>query len=230
MRVSGGGVKVPKNRKDKNALFNAQLNKGDGGVIIIGSGYLRLPLSEHSCKVHCDQAHYGPVSGGGAEVGFNCCQVVVGSIWLVVGGVFYRVSGGVTDGRQDKVWGVHWFLGKLDEPMLGSADKMEQGGTRAGTQHAQDGRLSCTGTVQSEPEISGREEGDLDRVTKHQGEEGGGTVGGSPRLAAREHRRWSVSGDETNAGDSHALRGGVFCMVNTHGDHTSGGGCSGLEG
>ena len=98
-----------------------------------------------------------------------------------------RISGGATDVRRGKVWGVHGVLGKPGEPNLESADRMERGGTRAGTQRTQAGRLLDTGTVQSEPERSGREEGDWDRVTKHQIGEGGETGGGALRLAAREH-------------------------------------------
>ena len=39
----------------------------DGRGKIIGGGYLRLPLPEHSSIVYCNQAHYRPVSGGEAE-------------------------------------------------------------------------------------------------------------------------------------------------------------------
>ena len=41
----------------------------NGGCGITGGGYLRLPSLEHSHIVYCNQAHYGPVSGGGAEAG-----------------------------------------------------------------------------------------------------------------------------------------------------------------
>ena len=77
-------------------------------------------------------------------------------------------------------------LGKPGEPTLGCSNRLEQGGMRAGTQHVQAMRFSDTGTEQLEPERSGREEGDSDRVTKHKVREGGGTGGGAPRLAARE--------------------------------------------
>ena len=46
----------------------------DGGGGIAGGGYLRIPSPEHSRKVHCNQAHYGPVSGGGTEYGVNGVQ------------------------------------------------------------------------------------------------------------------------------------------------------------
>ena len=38
----------------------------DGGSGTAGCGYLRLLRPEHGHTVHCDQAHYGPVSGGRA--------------------------------------------------------------------------------------------------------------------------------------------------------------------
>ena len=41
----------------------------DGGGGTAGGGDLRLPPLEHSPNVYCDQAHYGPVSGYGADVG-----------------------------------------------------------------------------------------------------------------------------------------------------------------
>ena len=49
----------------------------DGGSGTTGGGYLRLPPPDHGRTVHCDQAHYGPVSGGGAETGAKDIQVVV---------------------------------------------------------------------------------------------------------------------------------------------------------
>ena len=49
----------------------------DGGSEVAGGRYLRLPPPEHSCTVHCDQAHYGPVSSGGAETGATGLQEVV---------------------------------------------------------------------------------------------------------------------------------------------------------
>ena len=42
-------------------------------------GDLRLLLPEHSLKVHCDQDHYGPVSGGGAGTGSTGIKMVVGT-------------------------------------------------------------------------------------------------------------------------------------------------------
>ena len=46
-----------------------------GGTAV--GGYLRLLPLEHGRTVHCDQAHYGPVSSGVAEAGANGVQVVV---------------------------------------------------------------------------------------------------------------------------------------------------------
>ena len=42
---------------------------GDGGGGHTGGGDIRCPLSEHSHKFYCDEAHYGPVYGGGADHG-----------------------------------------------------------------------------------------------------------------------------------------------------------------
>ena len=49
----------------------------DGKGITAGGGDLRLPPPEHGCKVYCNQAHYGPVSGGGVETGAKGVQAVV---------------------------------------------------------------------------------------------------------------------------------------------------------
>ena len=48
---------------------------GRGGII--GVGDLCLPRPEQIYTVHCDQAYYGPVSGGGAETGIKGGQEVV---------------------------------------------------------------------------------------------------------------------------------------------------------
>ena len=50
----------------------------DVRVRTAGSGYLRLPPPEHGHIVYCNQAHYGSVSGGGAETGAKGVQAVVG--------------------------------------------------------------------------------------------------------------------------------------------------------
>ena len=58
----------------------------DGRLRIIGGGELHLPPPEQSCIVHCDQAHYRPVSGSRAETGVKGCQVVVGAGRIGLGG------------------------------------------------------------------------------------------------------------------------------------------------
>ena len=62
----------------------------DGGGGVTGGGYLRLPPPEHSHKVHCSQAHYGPVSDGGVTPGDKFVEA------LVVAGV--SGAGGDVDG------------------------------------------------------------------------------------------------------------------------------------
>ena len=57
----------------------------DGGSEVAGGRYLRLPPPEHSCTVHCDQAHYGPVSGGGEASGVTGGQAVVVTLHIVLG-------------------------------------------------------------------------------------------------------------------------------------------------
>ena len=64
---------------------------------ITGIGYLRLPPPEHSWIVHFDQAHCGPVSGGGAEAGVEGGQAVVGAGLIVLGGGADGGLGGGTD-------------------------------------------------------------------------------------------------------------------------------------
>ena len=49
----------------------------NGRCIVTGSGDLRLPPPENSHTVHCDQAHYGPMSGVGAAGGVKGVQLVV---------------------------------------------------------------------------------------------------------------------------------------------------------
>ena len=53
---------------------------GGGGTK--GGGDLHLPPLEHSRTFHCDQAHYGRMSGGGAEAGVKGGQAVVGAARL----------------------------------------------------------------------------------------------------------------------------------------------------
>ena len=57
----------------------------NGGGNITGGGYLSLPPSKHSHIVHCDQAHYVPVSGGREASRDKDVQVVVVTGRLVLG-------------------------------------------------------------------------------------------------------------------------------------------------
>ena len=69
----------------------------DRGGTTVGGDVRLLPL-EHSHTVYCDQAHYGPVSVGGAGAGFKGDQVVVGGGRTGCGGDADGGSGGGTDG------------------------------------------------------------------------------------------------------------------------------------
>ena len=53
--------------------------RGNVGGGPAGDGYLTQLPSEISHPVHCDQAHYGPVSGNGAMTGNNGVKELVGS-------------------------------------------------------------------------------------------------------------------------------------------------------
>ena len=68
----------------------------DGGGITGGGDIHFLPL-EHSHTVHCEQAHYGPVSGGGAVYGVNSGQVVVVTGQIGLGQDVDGGLGGITD-------------------------------------------------------------------------------------------------------------------------------------
>ena len=72
----------------------------DCGGIITGCGDLDLPPSENNCSVHCDQAHYIYVSGGGAEAGVKGGQVMVGVGKLGLGGDIDSVLGGGMGGGE----------------------------------------------------------------------------------------------------------------------------------
>ena len=65
---------------------------------ITGGGDLCLPLTEHSRTVHCDQDHYGPMYGSGAEARVKGGQAVVGAGRLGLGGDADIGLGGGTDG------------------------------------------------------------------------------------------------------------------------------------
>ena len=62
-----------------------------------GGGKLRLSVPEHSRTVYCDQDHYGPVSGVGAETGATNVQAVVGTGRSGFGGDAGGGLGGGTD-------------------------------------------------------------------------------------------------------------------------------------
>ena len=89
----------------------------DGGGGITGGGDLRLLTPEYSHTVHCDHAHYGPVSGVGAEVGFKGGHVVVGAGRIGLGGDAdgdYRGGtdgGGRGDRRNGDRYGLNWWGG-----------------------------------------------------------------------------------------------------------------------
>ena len=69
-----------------------------GGVNVgggfAGVGDLCIPPLEYSCTVHCNQPHYGPVSGGGEASGVMGLQVVVESGRIGLGGGVDSGSGG----------------------------------------------------------------------------------------------------------------------------------------
>ena len=48
---------------------------GEGGAA--GGGYLRILPPEQICTVHCDQAHYVPISGGGETPRCKGVQLMV---------------------------------------------------------------------------------------------------------------------------------------------------------
>ena len=80
---------------------------GDGGGGVTEGAYLRLLLPEHSCTVHYDKEHYGPVSGGGEAYMVMGDQAVVGSGrpgfgWYVYGSSEGGTDGGVTGDGQDR--------------------------------------------------------------------------------------------------------------------------------
>ena len=73
----------------------------DGGDRIAGGGKLSLILIENSRTVYCNQAHYGPVYGGGAEAGVKGGQVVVLAGQNGFGGDEDGGSGGGTERGGD---------------------------------------------------------------------------------------------------------------------------------
>ena len=66
----------------------------DGGDGITGGGDLRLLPPEHIFTVHCDRAHYVPVSGGGEASGVTGGQTMVGAAWIGIERDLERGLGG----------------------------------------------------------------------------------------------------------------------------------------
>ena len=69
----------------------------NGGGGTTGGGDLRLPPPEQSCTVHCDQAHYVPVSVGGATNGATGIHAEVETGRVECGGDADGGSGGGTE-------------------------------------------------------------------------------------------------------------------------------------
>ena len=65
-------------------IFVSSAGVIDGGDGITGGGDIHIPPYEHSSTVHCNQAHYGPVSGGGAASRVKGVQYVVETGRLVL--------------------------------------------------------------------------------------------------------------------------------------------------
>ena len=59
---------------------------GDEGGGVTEGGYLFLLTPEHSCTVHYDKDHYGPVSGSREAIRFMGGQAVFGAGSLGIGG------------------------------------------------------------------------------------------------------------------------------------------------
>ena len=70
----------------------------DGGGGFTGGGDLRLPPPEHSCTVYCDNADYGPMSGGKVEAKAKGGNKMVGTGGFGFGGDADGVPGGRIDG------------------------------------------------------------------------------------------------------------------------------------
>ena len=67
------------------------------GGRLVGVGDLRLPMTEHSRTVYCNQENYGPVSGSETEAGAKGKKYVVGTGRFVFGGDVGGGSGSGTD-------------------------------------------------------------------------------------------------------------------------------------
>ena len=98
-------------------------NAGGGNA---GGGDLRLPTKEHSCTVYCDEAHYGPVSGGRSDNGFKGDQGVAEAGYIVCGGdVEGGLVGGIDggeggDGRYGDGYRLSWWKYNAEQVTLGT--------------------------------------------------------------------------------------------------------------
>ena len=64
-------------------------------------GYLSHTLPEHGRTINFDQAHYGPVSGGGATPGDKGVEAVVGAgVYVPVGNSYGGPGVGTGTGRE----------------------------------------------------------------------------------------------------------------------------------
>ena len=74
-------------RRVRDGVWFYPLSVGiNGGGRILGGRDLCLLPPEHIITVNCNQAHYGPVPGGGAEAGVKVDQAVVGAGRIGCGG------------------------------------------------------------------------------------------------------------------------------------------------
>ena len=67
-----GGPHIDGTATSEGTVWDVVLNPtggGDGRGWPTNCGELHRPMPEHSHRVNCDQAHYGPVTGGRATPG-----------------------------------------------------------------------------------------------------------------------------------------------------------------
>ena len=97
----------------------------DDGGSTAGDGDLRLPPPQHCHTVYCNQGHYEPVSGGGAETGATVLQAVVVSVQGgcggdADGGLGCRTDiGGGGDGRDRDIYILSWWEDNVANLTLG---------------------------------------------------------------------------------------------------------------
>ena len=84
----------------------------DGGSGTAVGGDLHLLLPEHGCAVCYNQAHYGPMYGGGADIGTKGYQEVVVIVQVRCGGDADSGLGGGMDrgGRGDRRDGDRYII------------------------------------------------------------------------------------------------------------------------